>query len=64
MPGLIDTDEGLSFGDGLQFQTPIGGGGLDISTDSVPGGAINWGAAVSDYLAWGAGSDDEITWGS
>jgi hypothetical protein len=33
MAGLIDSTTGLAFGVGLQWQTPIGGGGLDIVTD-------------------------------
>ena len=32
--GLIDSETGLSFGVGLQFQEPIGGAGLDISAPS------------------------------
>jgi len=35
MAGLIDTNTGLAFGTGLQFQAPIGGPGLQISPSSV-----------------------------
>ena len=34
MPGLIDTSMGLRFGDGLQWQAAIGGGGLGIVVGS------------------------------
>lgn len=40
MPGLIDSNTGLSFGEGLQWQTPIGGAGLDIVTDTTPATAM------------------------
>lgn len=33
---LIDTTTGLSFGTGLQFQTAIGGAGLDIDVGPTP----------------------------
>ena len=33
--GLIDTDTGLAFGEGLQFQTAIGGAGLQIATATL-----------------------------
>lgn len=32
MSGLIDSTTGLVFGSGLEWQTPIGGGGLTIVT--------------------------------
>ena len=50
MAGLIDDNTGLAFGEGLQFQTPIGGGGLIID-----------GGVVSRYLEWGSG--DFLLWG-
>lgn len=37
MAGLTDSTTGLEFGQGLQWQTPIGGAGLIISTDPGPG---------------------------
>jgi hypothetical protein len=33
---LIDTDTGLSFGEGLQYQAAIGGAGLDIDVEPAP----------------------------
>src|SRR5690242_2553102 len=42
--GLIDTLTGLIFGNGLQFQTPIGGAGLTItaSSDVNPPPVLTW----------------------
>lgn len=39
MPGLIDSDTGLTFGTGLQWQAAIGGGGL-INVTTPPGEMI------------------------
>jgi len=36
MGGLIDSSTGLAFGEGLQFQTPIGGAGLTIQVNTPP----------------------------
>lgn len=38
MPGLIDSDTGLAFGIGLQWQTAIGGGGFVVVT--IPNGEM------------------------
>jgi len=54
MPGLVDATTGLEFGTGLQFQTAIGGAGLDITTGVIPAGTLYWGSAD---LLWGAGDD-------
>jgi hypothetical protein len=35
VPGLIDDDAGLAFGNGLQFQAPIGGAGLTVVAGPV-----------------------------
>lgn len=40
MSGLIDTNTGLRFGDGLIWAAPIGGAGLDIVTDPTPNNAM------------------------
>ena len=56
MAGLIDTDTGLHFGEGLQFQTEIGGAGLDIVTES-PEMELLWG---TDFLVW---DTLNLTWG-
>lgn len=53
---LIDSDTGLAFGEGLQFQTQIGTAGLVIETES-PEMELLWG---SDFLVWGS---DNLTWG-
>jgi len=55
--GLIDSDTGLSFGEGLQFQTPIGGAGLDIAPSESPEMELLWGA---DFLVW---DTLNLTWG-
>ena len=61
MPGLIDSEDGLTFGTGLQWMTPIGGAGLDIETDNpTPGVELVWGE--DNYLWWGA--DNYLTWGT
>ena len=57
MSGLVDSTTGLEFGTGLQFQTPIGGAGLDINAGAV-GGELFWGA---EALMWGALI---LTWGT
>lgn len=47
MPGLIDSSEGLSFGDTLQFQREIGSAGLIIvSDDFVAAGSMITEASV------------------
>lgn len=51
MAGLIDSSTGLDFGTGLQWQTPIGGAGLDIVTETVAQELL-WGAG--NFLEWGA----------
>lgn len=56
MSGLIDTDTGLAFGEGLQFQTQIGTAGLTIETES-PEMELLWG---SDFLVW---DTLNLTWG-
>jgi len=56
MSGLIDSDTGLAFGVGLQFQTPIGGAGLDIETET-PEVELLWSA---DFLVW---DTLNLTWG-
>ena len=41
MSGLVDSDTGLTFGAGLEFQAPIGGAGLIITTSvPIPSGSI------------------------
>ena len=49
MAGLIDSNTGLDFGTGLQFQTEIGTGSLIIG----PGGT------TQEELFWGS---DELVW--
>ncbi len=56
MSGLIDSDTGLSFGEGLQFQTEIGTAGLIIETES-PEMELLWG---TDFLVW---DTLNLTWG-
>lgn len=56
MAGLIDSTTGLAFGEGLQFQTPIGGAGLDIVTET-PELELLWG---DTFLVWGG---IYLTWG-
>ena len=63
MSGLIDATTGLEFGSGLQFQTQIGTGGLDIQTLPVAV-EIAWGANATDYLDWGGTADTILTWGT
>jgi hypothetical protein len=58
MPGLIDSDTGLEFGDGLQFQTPIGGAGLTVASGTTPELELEWGAG--NLLVWGG---TFLTWG-
>jgi hypothetical protein len=59
MAGLIDSDTGLVFGDGLQFQTPIGGAGLTIDAGGdTPELELEWG--TGNLLLWGT---DFLTWG-
>lgn len=41
MPGLIDSDEGLAFGSGLQFQNTIGDAGLGVTTALVASDDFN-----------------------
>lgn len=73
MSGLIDSTTGLSFGQGLQFQTPIGGGGLGIVTgphisfanstipdSSTVGTAVGTATIVGDYTgtpSWSLSDD-------
>lgn len=60
MGGLVDSDTGLVFGDGLVFEDAIGGPGLTIVTgDVTPGVELVWGA--DNYLVWGP--DNYLTWG-
>lgn len=58
MPGLIDSDTGLEFGDGLQFQTPIGGAGLTVEAGTTPELELEWG--TGNLLLWGS---TFLTWG-
>lgn len=60
MPGLIDSEDGLMFGEDLQWMTPIGGAGLDIVTDPTSGVELVWGE--DNYLWWG--TDNYLTWGT
>lgn len=58
MSGLIDTDTGLSFGTGLEFQTGLGGVGLTIAPSGpTPEMELLWG---TDFLKWDALF---LTWG-
>lgn len=61
MPGLIDAETGLTFavGEGLQWQTEVGGGGLDINTGSVGTGFLLL-VNGNDYLLLTTGSDDKL----
>lgn len=61
MPGLIDSETGLTFavGEGLQWQTEIGGAGLDINTGSVGSGFLLL-ANANDYLLLTTGPDDKL----
>lgn len=61
MPGLVNSETGLAFqiGEGLQWETEIGGAGLDIDTGSVGTGFLLL-AAGTDYLLLTTGSDDKI----
>lgn len=57
MAGLCDSTTGLEFGDGLQFQTPIGGAGLVIGPTETPELELLWG---TEFLVWGG---VYLTWG-
>jgi hypothetical protein len=60
MPGLIDSDTGLAFGVGLQFQTPIGTAGLIIGPQGTTQLELVWGG-FNDFLKWGV---LDLVWGS
>lgn len=60
MPGLIDSEDGLMFGEGLQWMTPIGGATLDVIVDPTSGVELVWGE--DNYLVWDA--DNYLTWGT
>ena len=49
MPGLIDTNN-LNFGEGLQWQDPLGGGGLTIVVNPTPGNPYVTEDGLSDYV--------------
>lgn len=63
MPGLIDSEDGLMFGDGFQFQTQIGTGSLIIGPEGTTQLELVWGDNTIDdlVLAWG---DDVLIWGA
>lgn len=59
MSGLIDSTQGLSFGDGLIWTAAIGGATLIIEADNpTPGVELTWGE--DDFLVWGV---DYLVWG-
>lgn len=60
MPGLIDSDTGLSFGEGLAWSDVIGGATLIITPEVTQEYELVWGGA-SDVLMWGALT---LIWGS
>lgn len=58
MSGLVDSAaKGLELGAGLEFQTGLGGPGLD-NNPVVPGGSLVWGGATS-VLVWGG---NDLVW--
>lgn len=57
MPGLIDTDTGLQFGEGLQWQTEIGTATLIIGPVASHELELFWGG---EQLFWGG---YELAWG-
>jgi len=59
MPGLIDSDTGLAFGEGLQFQTQIGTASLIIGPEGTTQLELVWGG-FNDFLMWGL---YELVWG-
>lgn len=61
MPGgLVDSDDGLVFGDNLTWMDAIGGGSLDIEAgDPTSGIELVW--DTDNYLTWG--TDNYLTWG-
>ena len=60
MPGLIDSDTGLSFGEGLQFQTQTGTAGFIIGPQATSQQELVWGG-FNDFLRWGV---SDLIWGS
>lgn len=63
MPGLIDSDEGVQFGTGLQFQTQIGTASLIIGPEGSTQEELFWGEGSGTpdlQLVWDA---QQLVWG-
>jgi len=66
MAGLIDTNTGLAFGAGLEFQTAIGGSGLMVQTTpswvlTAGGTAANLDVDFVNNRAWNLGATTSIS---
>lgn len=58
MSGLIDSDTGLAFGEGLQFQNEIGTGSLIIGPEGTTELELFW---ENQLLVW---NGLDLIWGS